>query len=91
VRQEGQLESLRRLVAAQAPAHAVGGVRVGGSGLVVGSWSAVGIDTALAPLPAPVLGSGRLRRALVLWPARGGGHGIAPDRSALVGVSTVAR
>jgi phage tail-like protein len=91
VRQPGQLESLRRLVAAQAPAHAVGGVRVGGSGLVVGSWSAVGIDTALAPLPAPVLGSARLRRALVLWPGGGGPSGIASDHSSLVGVSTVTR
>jgi phage tail-like protein len=91
VKAPGQLESLRRLVAAQAPAHAVGGVRVGGSGLVVGSWSAVGIDTALAPLPAPILGTARLKRALVLWPARGGPTGIASDRSALVGISTVAR
>ena len=31
-------------------------VRPGGQGLVVGVWSAVGVDTALAPLPAPVLG-----------------------------------
>jgi phage tail-like protein len=87
----GQLESLRRLVAAQAPAHAVGGVRVGGTGLVVGSWSAIGIDTSLAPLPAPVLGSARLSRAAVLWPARGGLRGIASDRSALAGMTTVAR
>jgi phage tail-like protein len=90
-RHPGQLESLRRLVAAQAPAHVVGGVRVGGAGFVVGSWSAVGIDTALAPLPAPVVGSARLRRAAVLWPARGGSRGIASDRDGLVGISTVAR
>ena len=49
-------DALRSLIAAQAPAHTVGGVRVGGTGMVVGRWSAVGIDTALAPLPAPVLG-----------------------------------
>jgi phage tail-like protein len=96
VQKPGELDSLRRLVAAQAPAHAVGGVRVGGSGLVVGSWSAVGVDTALTPLPAPVLGGGgpgqvRLRRASVVWSRRGGRHGIASDSNALVGVTTVAR
>ena len=49
------LAALRQLVASQAPAHTVAEVRPGGLGLVVGVWSAVGVDTALVPLPAPVL------------------------------------
>ena len=49
------LAALRQLVTSQAPAHTVAEVRPGGLGLVVGVWSAVGVDTALAPLPAPVL------------------------------------
>ena len=47
------LAALRQLVTTQAPAHTVAEVRPGGLGLVVGVWSAVGVDTALAPLPAP--------------------------------------
>ena len=38
------------------PAHTVAEVRLGGLGFVVGTWSAVGVDTAFTPLPAPVLG-----------------------------------
>jgi phage tail-like protein len=96
VQHPDELASLRRLVTAQAPAHAVGSVRVGGTGLVVGASSAVGIDTALTPLPAPVLGGRgpgqvRLSRDSVLWPGGGGRHGIAPDRNALVGITTVTR
>ena len=49
------LAALRALVVSQAPAHTVAEVRPGGLGLVVGVWSAVGVDTALVPLPAPVL------------------------------------
>ena len=77
--------ALASLVNRQAPAHTVGEVRVGGLGFVVGVWSAVGIDTALVPLPAPVLGLAtggagaagrgrpvRLRRHSVLWPNRRG-------------------
>ncbi len=87
-------DALRRLIAAQAPAHTVGGVRVGGTGLVVGRWSAVGIDTALAPLPAPVLGGDtdtavRLSRASVLWSRHGSRPAIASDVNASVGLNTV--
>jgi phage tail-like protein len=75
------LAALRQLVQSQAPAHTVADIRAGGQALVVGLWSAVGVDTALAPLAAPVLGAvgtGRagqpvtLRRQSVLWPAAQG-------------------
>ena len=73
----------------------------GGLGLVVGVWSAVGVDTALAPLPAPVLqasatpGAGRpvtLSRQSVLWPsARGSWAGIRLGAGLAVGMNTVAQ
>ena len=92
VGEPGRLDSLRRLVAAQAPAHTVPAVRVGGTGFVVGTWSAVGVDTAFAALPAPVLGrTVRLSRASVLWPGPHAGRGIRTDSTAAVGVSTVVR
>jgi phage tail-like protein len=88
---------LRLLVASQAPAHTVGEVRVGGSGLVVGQQAAVGIDTVLVPLPPPVLGGPgggtvRLSRRSVLWHGRrGSGPAVrVGDRSA-VGVNTIVR
>lgn len=77
------LERLRRLVDSQKPAHTLATVRQGGSGFVVGTWSGVGIDTAFAPLPAPVLGGGgraaapgtvRLNRMSVLRAGRRGPH-----------------
>jgi phage tail-like protein len=87
-------ERLARLVAGQKPAHTVAAVRVGGRGLVVGSWSVVGVDTALSPLPPAVLGgpraSIRLGRMGVLAPARTGRHcGFAVGETAVVGVETV--
>jgi hypothetical protein len=69
--------------------------RVGGKGFVVGSWSSVGVDTVLAPLPAPVLGgplgNARLSRATVLWTRRGGSRGsFSVGRKAAVGIHTAA-
>lgn len=89
---------LQRLVGSQAPAHTVATIRVGGTGLVVGQQSAVGVDTLLIGPPAPVLGSGssggtvRLSRHSVLWPGRhySGTAMRAGDRS-VVGVNTVVR
>jgi hypothetical protein len=87
-------ERLTRLIDSQKPAHTVVTTRVGGTGFVVGSWSAAGVDTLLAPLPAPVLGgpqgSVRLSRASVLWTRRGGARGVLSlGRTAAVGVHTV--
>jgi hypothetical protein len=91
---EGRRESLARLIASQSPAHTVPTLRVGGAGFVVGPWSAVGIDTAFVPLPAPVLGGTgnvRLSRASVLYGGRRAGRGMPADGTAQVGLNTVAR
>lgn len=93
--------ALRRLVAAQAPAHTAGTVHRGGLGWVVGVWSAVGVDTAFTPLPAPVLGpvddgeAGRgrpvrLGRSSVVATSRRGPHrAMAVGERATVGVDSV--
>jgi phage tail-like protein len=87
-------DRLTRLIESQKPAHTIVTQRVGGSGFVVGSWSTAGVDTVLAPLPAPILGgpSGntRLSRATVLWSRRGGSRGaFSVGRTAGVGIHTV--
>jgi hypothetical protein len=93
--------TLARLVGRQAPAHTVGTVRAGRSGLVVGIRSAVGLDTAFVPLAAPVLGPApaagplvqpaRLGRSSVLRPGpRGPRIGTPVGVGAAVGVRTVA-
>jgi phage tail-like protein len=90
----GDLQTrLARLLDSQKPAHTIVTTRVGGTGFVVGSWSAAGVDTVLAPLPAPVLGgpSGnvRLSRATVLWTRRDGARGgFSVGRTAAVGIHT---
>jgi phage tail-like protein len=93
------LTAVRALVASQAPAHIVAEVRLGGLGLVVGVWSTVGVDTALVPLPAPVLeappGAAQpvmLGRHSVVWPsARGSWAGIRLGSGLAVGRNTVAQ
>jgi phage tail-like protein len=91
--------ALARLVERQAPAHTVAEVRLGGLGFVVGTWSAVGVDTAFTPLPAPVLGRDvpprgravRLGRHSVVWPGRTGrGAGVRVGEGSAVGIHTVA-
>lgn len=87
-------ERLSRLVESQKPAHTVASLRVGGEGFVLGAWSAVGVDTSLTPLAAPVLGKEgnvRLRRMSVLWPGRRGGRreGISVGQTAVVGIQTL--
>jgi phage tail-like protein len=89
-------ERLQRLVDSQAPAHTVAAIRLGGTGLVVGEQSAVGVDTALVAPPAPVLGGPRatvrLGRRSVLWPGpRGRGPAMRVGDRSVVGVNTVAR
>ena len=85
-------ERLQRLVESQKPAHTLASVRVGGSGWVLGTWSAVGVDTSFAPLPAPVLGAAgnvRLNRISVLWSGpRGSRAGLTAGQAA-VGTKTV--
>jgi phage tail-like protein len=85
---------LQRLVDAQKPAHTVAATRVGGSGFVVGHWSAVGVDTVFGALAPPVLGGAagnvRLRRMSILWPGTSGAaSGIVVGGSARVGITTV--
>ncbi len=85
---------LASLLDSQKPAHTIVTTRVGGSGLVVGTWCAVGIDTLLAPLPAPVLGgpsgNARLSATTVLWPRRGGSRGsFSVGRGAAIELNTL--
>ena len=89
-------ERLRRLVDSQAPAHTMAQIRIGGAGLVVGQQAVVGVDTALVPLDAPLLGglggSVRLSRRSVLWPGRAGrGPAMRVGDRSVVGVNTVVR
>ncbi len=84
---------LNDLIASQKPAHTTATVRFGGDGFVVGVWSAVGIDTAFMPLPAPTLGASgnvRLRRAsLVAAGTPRGRLPLAIGVSSVVGVQTL--
>ena len=84
---------LARLVESQKPAHTQATVRVGGSGLLIGSASAVGVDSVLGPLPAPVIGQSgnvRLRRMSVLWPSRRGRRPVfVLGNPVVAGVQTV--
>jgi len=87
-------ERLRRLIESQKPAHTIGNLRVGGEGFVLGTWSAVGVDTVFGSLAPPVLGKSggniRLNRMSVLWPGpRGARSGIVPGETTVVGVKTV--
>ncbi|PPK67145.1 phage tail protein [Actinokineospora auranticolor] len=86
-------DAVRRLVNRQAPAHAIGSVRVGGAGFVVGAKSVVGVDTAFVPLPPAVLGGPRpvrLNHDAVLRPGpRGARHGVEVGVAAAVGVHTL--
>ena len=82
---------LERLVESQKPAHTLATVRVGGRGLVLGTGTAVGIDTALGPLAAPVLGAAgnvRLGRASVLWVGPRGPRSGFTVGAAIVGIQT---
>jgi phage tail-like protein len=85
-------ERLQRLVESQKPAHTIASLRVGGSGFVLGTWSAVGVDTAFSSLAPPVLGKQgnvRLRRMSVLWSGpRGRPVGVSTT-GAVVGSQTV--
>jgi phage tail-like protein len=62
-------ERLKALVQALKPAHTVARVHFGGGGFVVGTSSAVGIDTALLPPPPAVLGRTTRLSTMVLGPS----------------------
>jgi phage tail-like protein len=89
-----QMQRLSNLIDAQKPAHTVASLRVGGTGFLLGTWSAVGIDSAFAPLAPPILGAAgsiRLNRMSVL---AGGSGGRLSDqglgRNSIVGSQTIA-
>ncbi|MEU8636529.1 phage tail protein [Amycolatopsis sp. NPDC048633] len=82
-------DAVRRLVVRQAPAHTRGSVRTGGAGFVVGTRSAVGVDTAFVPLPPPVVGAVRLNHDGVLRPGpHGARQGVTVGVVSAVGVHT---
>ncbi|HWO63697.1 MAG TPA: phage tail protein [Umezawaea sp.] len=82
-------DALRRVVTRQAPAHTRASVRTGGAGFVVGTRSAVGVDTAFVPLPAPVVGGFRLNHDGVLRPGpRGARQGVTVGVVSAVGIHT---
>ena len=89
-----QRQRLTNLIKSQSPAHTVPSVRVGGTGFMLGQWSAIGVDTAFVPLAAPVLGSVgnvRLNRMSVLWSGhQGRGSGTAVGRDSIVGSQIIA-
>jgi phage tail-like protein len=86
-----QIQRLTNLIQSQSPAHTVASLRVGGTGFLLGQWSAVGVDTAFVPVAAPVLGSSgniRLNRMSVLWGRPGGGvRGTVVGGNSIVGMN----
>lgn len=73
---------LQALLDSQKPAHVIASLRIGGEGFLIGARSAIGIDTAFLPPPAPVLGRGdsvRLGRASVLRRGRRAARGLPGD------------
>jgi phage tail-like protein len=68
---------LHGLIESQKPAHTIASLRVGGYGFILGARSAIGIDTAFVPPPAPILGRAgniRLNRLTVLRRRPGSGR-----------------
>jgi phage tail-like protein len=89
-----QLQRLTNLIDAQKPAHTVASIRVGGTGFLLGSWSAVGVDTAFVPLAPPILGTSgniRLNRMSILGGDASGFEGISGlGVDSVVGLQTIA-
>jgi len=87
-------QRFRDVVESQKPAHTVASVRFGGTGFLLGHWSAVGVDTAFVPLAAPILGAGgnvRLGRMSVLWTRSGAAaSGTRVGARSVVGIQTIA-
>ncbi|HLK05674.1 MAG TPA: phage tail protein I [Candidatus Acidoferrum sp.] len=87
-------ERLQYLVEAQKPAHTIASIRFGGTGFLLGHWSAVGIDTAFVALPSPILGASgniRLRRTSILWGSQQTPNtGMKLGTRSIVGIQTIA-
>jgi phage tail-like protein len=85
---------LEQLIMNQKPAHTVATLRFGGEGFILGARSAIGIDTIIAPVPRPVLGSTgnvRLNRMSVLWHGvHGACKGLRLGETSIVGAKTIA-
>lgn len=91
INSEYEQQRLIDLINNQKPAHTLASVRVGGSGLVLGVWSAVGVDTLLAAPPAPRLGeaSARLNRTgIVRHGRRGARLALRVGQGAAIGINT---
>lgn len=86
-------QRLDLLIENQKPAHTQATVRIADSGFVIGAFSSIGVDSALGPLPAPILGhtgNVRLRRMTVLWPARRGRRpSIVLGGGVIAGIQTI--
>jgi phage tail-like protein len=93
-RSKAERDRLTNLIDAQKPAHTVAAVRVGGTGFLLGQWSAVGVDTAFIPLAAPILGKNgnvRLNRMSILWNGPAGpAGGPAVGQNFIVGMQPIA-
>jgi phage tail-like protein len=89
-----QLQRLTNLINAQKPAHTVASIRVGGTGFLLGTWSAVGVDTAFVPLAPPILGASgniRLNRMSILGGEASAFEGISGlGVNSIVGMQTIA-
>ena len=87
-------QRLRDLVESQKPAHTVASVRFGGTGFLLGHWSAVGVDTAFVPLAPPILGANgniRLGRMSILRSRSGtAASGTKVGVRSVVGIQTIA-
>jgi phage tail-like protein len=89
--QSQQQQRFSNLVQAQSPAHTIASIRFGGTGFIVGLWSAVGIDSAFLSTPAPVLGSGgtaQLNRMSILPGPTGTQSSIG--RNTIIGTQFIA-
>lgn len=80
------------LIDSQKPAHTVVSFRGSKRGFVLGGGSRVGVDTAIASLPPPVLNNPdlRLNRATILWHGSScHGPAVKAGQTSVIGVNTV--
>lgn len=80
------------LIERQKPAHTVVSFRQSKRGFVLGGGSRVGVDTAIAALPPPVLNNPdlRLNRAFILWHGSScHGPAVKAGQTSVIGVNTV--
>lgn len=80
------------LIESQKPAHTLASFRLSKQGFVLGGGSRVGVDTAIAALPPPVLNNPdlRLNRASILWHGSScHGPAVKAGQTSVIGVNTV--